>query len=512
MSQLISDVALGFSVAASPSGLLYAFLGVFLGTFVGVLPGIGIMATLAMLLPITYHLETTYALIMLAGIYYGASYGGSTASILMNLPGTATSAVTGLDGYPMAQQGRAGQALFMTAIASFFGSIFGVILLAGFAVPLARVALNFGPQEYVALMALGLIAAAVIGMGRPIRSLAAVLLGLALGLIGLDLNSGVARFTFGQTFLFDGLPLVAVVLGLFGLPEIIANAGRYTMPRVQKTSLHLRDMMPTRDAWRRAARRMARGSGIGGLFGALPGTGGLVATFMSYAVERKVSKHPEEFGKGAIEGVAAPEAANNAAVQSAFIPTLSLGIPGDPVMAIMLGVIMVHGILPGPGLIQSQPDLFWGLIVSFIIGNLMLLVLNLPLVGIWVKLLQIPYNMLFPVIVACLCIGIYSVNYQLLDIVVLAAFGFLGLAMRALNFEVAPLLLGFVLGPMLEEHFRRALIISGGDLTTFVQRPISGTIFALIALLLVWVLGTALWRALRRKRAVTASAPVAGKE
>jgi len=503
MSQLFSDVALGISVAASPSGLFYAFIGVFLGTFVGVLPGIGIMATLAMLLPITYHLETTYALIMLAGIYYGASYGGSTASILMNLPGTATSAVTGLDGYPMAQQGRAGQALFMTAIASFVGSIFGVILLAGFAVPLSRVALNFGPQEYVALIVLGLFAAAVIGLGKPIRSLASVMLGLALGLIGLDLNSGVARFTFGQTALYDGLPLVAVVIGLFGLPEIIANAGRRDMPRVHATSLRLRDMLPTREDWRRSSMPMLRGSGIGGLFGALPGTGGLVATFLSYAVERKVSKHPEQFGKGAIEGVAAPEAANNASVQAAFIPTLSLGIPGDPVMAIMLGVMMVHGILPGPGVIQSSPDLFWGLIVSFVIGNIMLLVLNLPLVGMWVKLLQIPYNLLFPVIVAFVCIGIYSVNYQISDILVLVAFGFLGLGMRALNFEVAPLLLGFVLGPMLEEYFRRSLIVSGGDLTTFIDRPISGTLMAVIALLLVWALGSGLWRMLRARKAVT---------
>lgn len=501
MSQLLSDIALGFSVAASPSGLLYSFLGVFLGTLVGVLPGIGIMATLAMLLPITYHLEPTFALIMLAGIYYGASYGGSTAAILMNLPGTATSAVTGLDGYPMAQQGRAGQALFMTAIASFVGSMFGVVLLAGFAIPLSRVALQFGPQEYVALISLGLIAAAVIGVGRPIRSLASVLLGLALGLTGLDLNSGVARLTFGQTFLYDGLPLVAVVLGLFGLPEIIANAGRHTMPRVHKTSLRMRDMMPTREDWRRSFMPMVRGSGIGAFFGALPGTGGLMATFLSYAVERKVSRHPEQFGKGAIEGVVAPEAANNSAVQAAFIPTLSLGIPGDPVMAIMLGVLMVHGLLPGPGLIQSSPDLFWGLIVSFIIGNLMLLVLNLPLVGLWVKLLQIPYNLMFPVIVAFLCIGIYSVNYQLADIFVLAAFGFLGLGMKALNFEVAPLVLGFVLGPMLEEYFRRSLLFSNGDLFTFIERPISGPIFAVIGLLLLWTLVAALWRLMRANRA-----------
>ena len=355
MSTLFSDISLGLSVAASVGGLLYCFLGVFLGTFIGVLPGIGIMATLAMLMPITYHIDPNYALIMLGGIYYGASYGGSTASILMNLPGTATSAVTGLDGYPMAKQGRGGQALFMTAIASFVGSLFGVVLLVGFSVPLSRVALKFGPQEYVALMALGLIAASVIGSGRTVRSLASVSLGLALGLIGLDLNSGAARFTFGQTVLYDGLPLVAVAIGLFGLPEIIANAGRRELPKVDAQKIHMKDMLPTREDWKRSAMPMVRGSGIGGFFGALPGTGGLVATFVSYATETRLSRHPEQFGKGAIEGVAAPEAANNAAVQAAFIPTLSLGIPGDPVMAIMLGVMMVHGIIPGPDVIQSSP-------------------------------------------------------------------------------------------------------------------------------------------------------------
>lgn len=488
MDQLLQNIALGLSVAFSLEGLLYCFIGVFLGTLVGVLPGIGIMATLAMLMPITFHLDPNYALIMLGGIYYGASYGGSTASILMNLPGTATSAVTGLDGYPMAKQGRAGQALFMTAIASFVGSIVGVILLAGFSVPLARVALRFGPHEYVALMLLGLIAASVIGSGRSIRSLIAVSLGLALGLVGLDLNSGVARFTFGQTVLFDGLPLVAVAIGLFGLPEIIASAGRAQTPKVQSDKIRLRDMLPTREDWRRSAMPMARGSGIGAFFGALPGTGGLVATFVSYAVERKMSKHPEQFGKGAIEGIAAPESANNAAVQSAFIPTLSLGIPGDPVMAIMLGVMMVHGILPGPTVIQDSPDLFWGLIVSFVVGNIMLLVLNLPLVGMWVKLLAIPYNYLFPVIVAFTCIGIYSVNYQIVDVFVLLAFGFLGLGMRALNFEVAPLLLGFVLGPMIEEYFRRSLIVSRGDLGSFFDRPIAGTILAITATIVVWAI------------------------
>ncbi|MEQ5869055.1 tripartite tricarboxylate transporter permease [Sagittula sp. NFXS13] len=506
MDTLFSNIALGLTVAVSLSGLFYCFLGVFLGTLVGVLPGIGIMATLAMLMPITFHLEPTLALIMLGGIYYGASYGGSTASILMNLPGTATSAVTGLDGYPMAQQGRAGQALFMTAIASFVGSIFGVILLAGFSVPLSRVALRFGPHEYVALMLLGLIAASVIGSGRSLRSLVSVSLGLALGLIGLDLNSGVARFTFGQTVLFDGLPLVAVAIGLFGLPEIIASAGRKEIPRVHEGKIRLREMLPTREDWKRSIMPMARGSGIGGFFGALPGTGGLVATFVSYAVERRVSKHPEEFGNGAIEGVAAPEAANNSAVQAAFIPTLSLGIPGDPVMAIMLGVMMVHGIIPGPTVIQDSPDLFWGLVVSFVIGNLMLLVLNLPLVGMWVRILKIPYNLLFPVIVAFTCIGIYSVNYQVVDVFVLLGFGFLGLGMRALNFEVAPLLLGFVLGPMIEEYFRRALIVSRGDIGSFADRPIAASILAITFAILVWAVVSRLVSAGKKSRVKEADA------
>ena len=500
MSSLFQDIALGITVAVSLSGLFYCFVGVFLGTLVGVLPGIGIMATLAMLMPITYHLEPTFALIMLGGIYYGASYGGSTASILMNLPGTATSAVTGLDGYPMARQGRAGPALFMTAIASFVGSMVGVVLLAGFSVPLSRVALKFGPQEYVALMALGLIAASVIGTGRSIRSLISVSLGLALGLIGLDLNSGVARFTFGQTVLFDGLPLVAVAIGLFGLPEIIASAGRTSIPKVHDKKIRLKDMIPTREDWRRSTMPMVRGSGIGAFFGALPGTGGLVATFVSYAVERRVSKHPEQFGKGAIEGIAAPEAANNSAVQAAFIPTLSLGIPGDPVMAIMLGVMMVHGILPGPTVIQDSPDLFWGLIVSFVVGNIMLLILNLPLVGMWVKILAIPYNLLFPVIVAFTCIGIYSVNYQIVDIFVLLVFGFLGLGMKALKFEVAPLLLGFVLGPMIEVYFRRSMLVSAGDLGSFFDRPIAGTILVITAGILVWAVASMLRKTLRERR------------
>ncbi|WP_109467193.1 tripartite tricarboxylate transporter permease [Albibacillus kandeliae] len=497
--ELLNNLALGLSVAASLGGLAYCFLGVTLGTLVGVLPGIGTMATLAMLLPITYHLEPNFALIMLAGIYYGAAYGGSTASILLNLPGTATSAVTGIDGYPMARKGQAGVALFMTAVASFVGSMFGVVLLSLFSVPLARVALEFGPQEYFSLMFLGLIAAALIGSGRSIRSLAAVTLGLALGLVGIDLNSGVARFAFGMPEFYDGLSLVAVAIGLFGLPEIISSAGRIIKAPMDTKDITLRSMLPSREQWRRSAMPMARGSGIGAFFGALPGTGGVVATFISYATEKKLSKHPEEFGKGAIEGIAAPESANNAAVQAAFIPTLSLGIPGDPVMAIMLGVMMVHGILPGPNVISGSPDLFWGLVMSFVIGNIFLMILNLPLIGIWVRILSIPYHLLFPVIVAFVCIGIYSVNFQVMDIYVLLAFGFFGWGMKALNFEVAPLLLGFVLGPMMEENFRRALVVSNGEIATFLTRPISGVIMGASLLIIAWFTVAGLRRALSRR-------------
>lgn len=508
MMELFNNLALGLSVAASLKGLMYCMLGVTLGTFVGVLPGIGTMATLAILLPITFHLEPNFALIMLAGIYYGAAYGGGVASILLNLPGTATSVVTTFDGYPLAKNGRAGVALFTTAVASCFGSMFGVILLALFAVPLARVALQFGPQEYFALMLLGLMAASLIGSSKPIRALVATAFGLTLGLVGIDLNSGTARFGFGLPVLFDGLPLVALAIGLFGLPEIIAYAGHSVRPQATAREITFRSMLPTGDEMRRSTFPMLRGSLVGSFFGALPGTGGVIATFMSYALEKRLHKNPASFGKGAIEGVAAPEASNNAAVQSAFIPTLSLGIPGDPVMAIMLGIMMVHGILPGPNVISGSPDLFWGLVVSFVIGNLLLLILNLPLIGLWVRLLSIPYHLLFPVIVAFICIGVYSVNFQIADVLILLAFGFIGWGMKRLRFDIAPLLLGFVLGPLMEENFRRALVISGGRLETFVERPISGSIMAVITMIFAWVFVTYMRRLVRER--VSDSAPKQG--
>ncbi|WP_333828768.1 tripartite tricarboxylate transporter permease [Pararhodobacter sp.] len=498
MNIFFDNILLGLSVATSPEGLMYCLLGVTLGMVVGVLPGLGTMATLAMLMPLTYHIAPSFAVIMLAGIYYGAAFGGSTASILLNLPGTATSAVTAIDGYPMARKGQAGVALFITAIASFVGSFVGVIMLAAFSVPLAGMAMRFGPQEYFSLMLFGLVAASMLTNGSPLRALAMVCLGVALGLVGIDLNSGNARFTFGEPRLYDGLSLVAIAIGLFGLPEILSNAGKKQDTSISSQKISLRSMLPTREQWRRSAMPMLRGTGIGSFFGALPGTGGLVATFMSYALEKRISKHPEEFGEGAIEGVAAPEAANNAAVQTAFIPTLSLGIPGDAVMAMILGVIMVHGILPGPNLIAGSPDLFWGLVVSFLIGSIFLVLLNIPLVGVWLKLLAVPYHLLFPVIVAFICVGIYSVSFQVFDIFVLLAFGVLGYGMKRFWFDAAPLLLGFVLGPLLEEHFRRAMVVTGGSFASFIERPISATFVTCSAALVLWAGWSALRLRLRR--------------
>ena len=489
---LTENLALGFGVALSWEALLYAMIGVTLGTFVGVLPGVGTMSAIAMLLPLTFLIEPTLAIIMLAGIYYGGAYGGSTASILLNLPGTPASAVTALDGYPMARGGRAGVALFVTTIASFVGSVMGLMLLALVAPPLAQFALQFRSPEYFSLMVLGLMAAAILASSSPFRALASVVMGLLLGVVGIDMLSGTSRFTFGWPALFDGLPLVAVVIGLFGVPELIANArgGAYRRPQ----SVRLRDMLPGREDWRRVRPAMLRGGSIGAFFGALPGTGGMIASFMAYAVEKRVSRRPEQFGKGAVEGVAAPETANNSAVQTAFIPTLTLGIPGDPVMALMLGALMIHGITPGTALITSNPDIFWGLIASFVIGNVLLLVLNIPLINVWIRVLSVPRQILFPAITAFVCIGVYSVNLAVADIVVLIVFGLLGYALVLLRFQAAPLVLGLILGPMMEENLRRSLLISRGDPMVFLDRPISATFLGLAGLLLVWLVVSELRR------------------
>ncbi|MCW8085362.1 tripartite tricarboxylate transporter permease [Sabulicella glaciei] len=508
--ELLANLALGFETAFSPTNLLYCFIGVFLGTFVGVLPGIGSLATISMLLPLTFHVPPTTALVMLAGIYYGASYGGSTAAILLNLPGTPSAAVACLDGYPMAKKGRAGVALFMTTIASFVGGSLGIIILTLFSPKLAEVGLMFGPADYFAMMLLGLIAAATLTSGSPVKGIVMVLVGLCLGMVGTDVQTGQQRFTFGIPELSDGFSLVALAMGLFGVAEVIGSINRIKDKRSAEDApkITFRSMVPSGEDWRRSALPMARGTGIGAFFGALPGTGGTIASFMAYAVEKKVAREPSRFGKGAVEGVTAPESANNAAAQTAFIPTLTLGIPGDAVMALMLGAMIIAGVQPGPRLVAEHPEIFWGLVASFWIGNVLLLVLNIPLIGIWVKMLQIPYRILYPAILLFICIGVFSVNNNVFDIYLVLFFGMLGYLLMLLKFEPAPLLLGFILGPLMEEHLRRAMLLSRGDPTVFMERPISASFLAVAAILLLWV-AFGLVRGMVR-RAPAPSTPVAG--
>jgi TctA family transporter len=501
MIDLAANLWMGLNVALSWSNLFYCFVGVTLGMLVGVLPGIGGLATIALLLPITFHLDATNAIIMLAGVFYGSTYGGSTASILLNLPGTPSAAVVCLDGYPMSQQGRAGVALLMTTVASFVGATIGILILTLFSPVIAEFALKFGAPEYFAMMLLGLVAASTISSGSPIKGIAMVVMGVLMGLIGTDVNSGMARFTLGYPELTDGVSLVAIAMGIFGIAEVIASINKVRPGQVDSKAISFRSMIPSRDDIRRSWGPMARGSIIGSFFGALPGTGGTIASFMAYAVEKRVSKEPQRFGKGAIEGIMGPETSNNACDQTAFIPTLTLGIPGTVTMALMLGALMIHGIAPGPTLITERADLFWGLIMSFWIGNVMLLVLNIPMIGIWVKLLAVPYHLLYPGIMMLVCIGVFSINNSTFDVWTVTAFGLFGYIMRLLALEPAPLLLGFVLGPLMEENLRRALLISRGDFWVFIERPISGTFMVITVLLLAW----AVWDAVRMNaRAIAA--------
>ena len=482
-----SNIMLGVEAAFSVEALLYCFLAVTLGTFIGVMPGIGAMATISLLLPITYYMDPTISIIMIAGIYYGSAYGGSTASILLNVPGQASAAVVCLDGYPMAKQGRAGVALFACAVGSFVGAMIGVAMLILFSPLIASVGLSFGPAEFFSLILLGLVAASCVATGSALKSLAMVFAGLLLGTVGTDINSGTPRFHFGILELRDGIGLVAVAMGLFGLSEVIRSINNVPTS-LHETKMSLRSMLPTRDDFRRSIMPTLRGAGLGSFFGALPGSGMDIASFTSYAVEKRIAKDPSRFGKGAIEGVIAPETANNAAGQTAFIPALTLGIPANAVMALILGGLIIHGITPGPDLIAKEPRLFWGLVVSFVIGNVMLLILNLPLISIWVKMLQIPYNILYPIIVIVMCFGVFSVNNNVFDVFLTAIFGVIGYGMLILRFEPAPLLLGLVLGPMLEERMVRALVISGGDATVFVTRPLSGALLLCTVLLLAWII------------------------
>ena len=496
MEELFSHLAVGFSAAATLDNLMYCFIGVLLGTLIGVLPGIGPLATIAMLLPITYKMsDPGSALIMLAGIYYGAQYGGSTTAILVNLPGEASSVVTALDGYQMARNGRPGPALAIAAIGSFFAGSVATFLIAAFAPPLAEVAFKFGPAEYFSLMVLGLIAAVVLAHGSVIKALAMVVFGLLIGLVGTDVNSGVARFNFEVPELSDGISFVVIAMGLFGFGEIIAN-----LEQREKREVFVKKvgkLLPNRQEMKQSAMPIARGTILGSMLGILPGGGAVLASFSSYAIEKKISKTPERFGKGAIEGVAGPESANNAGAQTSFIPMLTLGIPTTPVMALMVAAMMIHNIQPGPQVMTGNPTLFWGLIVSMWIGNLMLVILNLPLVGLWIRLLSVPYRVLYPAILLFCVIGAYSESNNVFNVFMTIPFAILGYVFKKLDCEPAPLLLGVVLGPMMEEYLRRTMTISRGDATVFFTRPLSATLLGIAAVLLIAVL----LPAIRKKRA-----------
>ncbi|HVI28297.1 tripartite tricarboxylate transporter permease [Hansschlegelia sp.] len=482
---LLQNLAIGFGASLEPVNLLYCFLGVLLGTLIGVLPGIGPTATIAMLLPITFGLKPETSLIMLAGIYYGAQYGGSTTAILINLPGESSSAVTAIDGYQMARQGRAGPALAIAALGSFFAGTVATLLVALFALPLTELALKFGPAEYFSLIFLGLIASVALAHGSVLKALAMITLGLLFGLVGTDVTSGAQRFTLGIPDISDKLEFVSVAIGVFGLAEILKNLENETdRAVVVKKITHL---WPTRDDFRQMVGPVLRGTALGSALGILPGGGAILSSFAAYTVEKRISKNPGSFGKGAIAGVAAPESANNAGAQTSFIPMLTLGIPANAVMALMVGAMIIQGIQPGPNVATEQPQLFWGVITSMWIGNLMLVLLNLPLVGLWVRLLTIPYTILFPAILVFCSIGVFSVNSNVFDLYTVAFFGLVGYVLIKLGCEPAPLLLGFVLGPMLEENLRRAMTISRGDWTVFVTRPISAALLIVAFLVLTLV-------------------------
>jgi putative tricarboxylic transport membrane protein len=480
---LFNNLIFGFSVALSLQNLLYCLIGVSVGTLIGVLPGIGPLGTIAILMPITYSVSPVSALIMLAGIYYGAQYGGSTTAILVNLPGETSAVVTCIDGYQMARQGRAGPALAIAAIGSFIAGTFGTLLIAVAGPPLADVALKFGSPEYFSLMLMGLVAAAVLAEGDIVKSLAMVAFGLLLGIVGTDVNTGTQRYSFGISELTDGIGFIVVAVGVFAIGEIISNLGGSEERRVFTAKVG--NLMPSWDDMKQSIAPILRGTGIGCFFGVLPGTGPAIASFASYMVEKKVADDPSRFGKGAIEGVAGPESANNADAQCKFIPMLTLGLPASGVMALMLGALTIQGIQPGPQVMTTRPDLFWGLVASMWIGNAMLVILNLPMIGLWVKLLQIPYRLLFPAIMAFSAIGIYSVNNSSMELYLTAAFGIVGFICMRLGFPLAPMLLGFVLGPMMEENLRRSMLMSGGDATVFVRQPISLAFIIATAMILV---------------------------
>jgi putative tricarboxylic transport membrane protein len=484
--ELLANLGLGLQAAFTPVNLFYCLVGVVLGTAIGVLPGLGPVATIAMLLPATFTLPPVSSLIMIAGIYYGAQYGGSTTAILVNLPGETSSVVTAMDGYQMARRGRAGVALATAAIGSFFAGTVCTLLVAAFGPPLATLALKFGPAEYFSLMVLGLMASIVMAHGPLLNAIGMIVFGLLLGLIGTDVTSGAQRYTFGLPELADGIGFVIVAMGMFGVGEIVRNLE--TEGTRELTVKRVTGLMPTKQDLKRIIAPILRGTALGAALGILPGGGPTLASFSAYSLEKKVSKTPSRFGKGAIEGVAGPEAANNAGAQMSFIPMLTLGIPSNPVMALMIGAMIIQGIQPGPSVMVEQPALFWGLIVSMWIGNFLLLVLNLPLIGLWVRMVSVPYHLLYPAILVFCAIGVYSLNNATFDVYLMALFGLLGYIFAKLECEPAPMLLGYILGPMMEEFLRRAMLLSRGDPLVFLTRPISAVLLVAAVLLLCTVL------------------------
>lgn len=487
--ELISHLGMGFETAFTLANLFYCLVGVFLGTAIGVLPGLGPTATIAMLLPVTFGLDPVASLIMLSGIYYGSQYGGSTTAILVNLPGEASSVVTALDGYQMARNGQAGKALAAAALGSFFAGTVATILIALFAPPLADIALKFGPSEYFSLMVLGLVVAVILAHGSLLHAVGMVVLGLLFGLIGTDVNSGMQRYTFDTPQLADGISFVIIAMGMFGLGEIISNIEHESTRSVMVKKVE--GLMLSKDDLKRIAGPVLRGTFLGSALGILPGSGSILGAFAAYSLEKRVSKNRAQFGKGAIEGVAAPESANNAGAQTSFIPMLTLGIPSNPVMALMIGAMILQGIQPGPSVITEQPQLFWGIIASMWIGNLFLIILNLPMIGLWVRMILVPYPMLYPAILVFCCIGVFSLNNSDFDVYLMAIFGVMGYIFSKLKCEPAPMLLGFILGPLMEEYLRRALVLSRGDASVFLTRPISASMLALSVVAIVVVLAPA---------------------
>jgi len=498
----LTDLWFGFGVALEPQNLMWCFIGVLIGNMVGVLPGMGPLATISILLPLTFGIKPVGAILMLAGVMYGAQYGGAICSILLNLPCHPPHAVTCLDGYPMTKQGRGGVALCLTVFSSFIGASWGITEMIFLSPILVRVALQFGPAEICSLMLLGLLAGSTLARGSPLKGVAMTVLGLMIGIIGSDIETGAERFTFGLTELDDGVALVALALGLFGIAEFMNSVNQQADINTQYTNVRLRDMRPTREDVRRSIFPMLRGTIVGSLCALIPGTGPTIASFVAYATEKKISKTPEKFGTGMIEGVVCPETSTHSSVQGDFIPTMSLGIPGDAVMALLLGALMIQGIVPGPQLISQHPDIFWGLVASFWVGNILLVLLNVPLIGIWVKLLTIPYKYLYPSAMFFVCIGVYADNNDMFHVAEVLTIGILGYVLLRLGFHPAPILLGFVLGPRFEENFRRAMLISRGDILVFVERPISAVFIALCAILIIGQLYFRLFAKAKKEEAV----------